>query len=387
MYDAIVIGAGPAGLSFALEAGKIGLRAVVLERSPEIGYPMKTSALTWADVVRDWALPGATLCQSINAVWIKHYTSDVVFERTFARPVAYTLNYHEFLKFLARGVAASGGEIRLGERVLDGCIRADSVRVKTERSMYHGRVAVDCSGPAGVLIRRLRQRPHSAAELGLGLEWEMANVALENYRRIEFHVGRREITPVGYGWVFPVGRSSARIGVCTVMNTDEDVSGVCIERLLRRFTNRKRSPISRHIERAQPIEAHRGAYHLAPPFASYANRLLGVGDAVSHASSMLGEGIRYALVFGQFAARTVREARGRGDFSSHVLRGYAALCDEYVGEFQKVAQTLLSIETDRYWHAVVTGLRRHPRLCLPYMRTELGWRQAKLLFGSVLPDE
>ena len=50
-FDVIVIGAGPAGLASAITCAEKGVKVLLLEKNGEIGYPMKTSAYTWVDVI------------------------------------------------------------------------------------------------------------------------------------------------------------------------------------------------------------------------------------------------------------------------------------------------------------------------------------------------
>jgi digeranylgeranylglycerophospholipid reductase len=67
---------------------------------------------------------------------------------------------------------------------------------------------------------------------------------------------------------------------------------------------------------AQPIEHHAGlipSERFAEQFAG--DGILGVGDAVGNASSLLGEGIRWAIMAGRMAGEAVAEALDRDDIS------------------------------------------------------------------------
>ncbi|MEM3710296.1 MAG: FAD-dependent oxidoreductase, partial [Nitrososphaerales archaeon] len=44
-YDAIVIGAGPAGSSVAKRAAELGIKVLIVERKREIGYPIQCGEL------------------------------------------------------------------------------------------------------------------------------------------------------------------------------------------------------------------------------------------------------------------------------------------------------------------------------------------------------
>jgi digeranylgeranylglycerophospholipid reductase len=71
---------------------------------------------------------------------------------------------------------------------------------------------------------------------------------------------------------------------------------------------------------AQPIEHHAGlipSERFAEHFAG--DGIIGVGDAVGNASSLLGEGIRWAIVAGRMAGDVVNEALQRDDVSRQSL--------------------------------------------------------------------
>jgi digeranylgeranylglycerophospholipid reductase len=73
---------------------------------------------------------------------------------------------------------------------------------------------------------------------------------------------------------------------------------------------------------ASPIEMHSGLMPVIPPTATtlVGDGFLCVGDAAGQGSTLLGEGIRYAIQAGQIAGRTL--ATANGDFSARGLSSY-----------------------------------------------------------------
>src|SRR5579859_3134457 len=55
--DVLIVGGGPAGLAAAEAAAKLNVRAVVLERQNEIGYPVHTSGGSWISDMKALAIP------------------------------------------------------------------------------------------------------------------------------------------------------------------------------------------------------------------------------------------------------------------------------------------------------------------------------------------
>jgi len=69
--DVLVVGAGPAGLATAITTSKAGLKTIIIEKSSEIGYPIKTSAFTWREVWENWNLSDSVVCQKQDSFYIK----------------------------------------------------------------------------------------------------------------------------------------------------------------------------------------------------------------------------------------------------------------------------------------------------------------------------
>lgn len=379
IYDVIIIGAGPAGLSTAIHAGKKGLKTVVIEKNKEIGYPMKTSALTWNETMNLLKIRNSSISQLVDTIYIKNHHTKETFEKKYPKPVGCVLDYHNFLRELAEKAIDFGVEIKLNETALREIAKSKLTGVKTNNEKYFSKIVIDCSGPTAIVGKKLRPTMFETAELGIGAEVEMSNVKLENPNRIELHVGKEEVVPVSYGWVFPTGKRKARIGLATVLNTKENIKNVNIEEYLKKFIDKKKSPIAEIIQKAQPIEMHYGAYHLAEPIKNYANNLLLVGDSASQASAMLGEGIRYAVIFGKYAAEVSAEAITENNLSKNKLSEYDKKCRSYLQEHYRVAQQFLNPDTDEYWDKIVKNLKKYPELCLPYMKTELNSLNAEKL--------
>ena len=68
--DVLVVGAGPAGLASSIIASKSGLRTIVVEKSSKIGYPVKTSAFTFKEVLESWNLSDNVMAKWYNSFYI-----------------------------------------------------------------------------------------------------------------------------------------------------------------------------------------------------------------------------------------------------------------------------------------------------------------------------
>ena len=84
-YQAVVVGAGPAGLSLAIELGSRGVRCLVVERNDRVGYAprAKTTNIRTRTHLRRWGIADRLADASPFGV---DYPSDVVFVTRLAGP-------------------------------------------------------------------------------------------------------------------------------------------------------------------------------------------------------------------------------------------------------------------------------------------------------------
>jgi len=388
--DVLVVGAGPAGLGAAITSSKKGLKTILVEKSAEIGYPVKSSAFTFKEVVENWCLPDRVMFQWTDSFYIYSAHSDREIETDFGRVIGGLLNFHIFLQELAFQAIRHGTKVILAERVSEPLMDGDFVcGVKTEKTNeIKAKIVIDCSGPSAIIAKKVGLIPVKRdAELGIGFEYEMLNYKVRKSNAIEFYVGKEEIVPVGYAWVFPTGIDRARVGISTVLNTAEKIEKKSIRYYEDRFLG-KESPIYERVKEAQPFEIHTGAYSLRGMLnKNYSNGLMVAGDSASQASMLVGEGIRYALEFGKMAAETAFDAIKENDLSDDYLKQYHEKCEEYLGETFEVATDLLDVPTDEYWEALIDSFismkeNKDTELALKYLKTDMTRKDAVRIFPA-----
>ena len=388
--DVLVVGAGPAGLGAAITSSKKGLKTILVEKSSEIGYPAKSSAFTWKEVVENWDLPSRVMSQWIDSFYIRSVHSDREVEIDFGSIVGGTLNFHIFLQELAFQAIRHGTKIILSERVFEPIMDGDFVcGVKTgTNNEIKSKIVIDCSGPSAIIAKKVGLIPFKRdVTLGIGFEYEMLNYKVRKSNAIEFYVGKEEIVPVGYAWVFPTGRERARVGVSTVLNTAKKNEKKSIRYYEDRFLG-KESPIYDRVKDAQSFEIHTGAYSLEGMLSKiYSNGLMVAGDSASQASMLVGEGIRYAMEFGKRAAETAFDAITGNDLSEDYLKLYQEKCEEYLGETFEVTIDLLDVPTDEYWEALIDSFilmkeNKDTELALKYLKSDMTRKDAIKIFPS-----
>jgi digeranylgeranylglycerophospholipid reductase len=189
-----------------------------------------------------------------------------------------------------------------------------------ERSGHFGdlaaRVVVDATGYPSALARRKGLHGGFGA-FGVGVELDLHAPRFDPHEAMLI-VGR-EFAPCGYAWVFPYAGARVRVGVGVGRpHTDADPHAY-LEAI------RARVPALRLLASAGPIERHVGLIPLAAPRSVplVRDRLVVVGDAAGQASSLVGEGIRYAMHAGCTAGEAIVAACSGGDVRDAALDGYA----------------------------------------------------------------
>ncbi|TAK36884.1 MAG: NAD(P)/FAD-dependent oxidoreductase [Chloroflexota bacterium] len=270
-YDCIIVGGSFAGLAAARHLHG----DVLLIEKGEIGAGQTSACGTPLEVVEQLGLSDSV--QQIHRSLVLH-TASARIEYRLPEPYC-TFDYARFCRGLLTDVGAH--VVRAVVRGLDGN------EVITDEGRFRGRVLVDASGWRAVLARSIDPAFVDARAMSFGLETEVADVDDEG---LHFWLDPA-VVPQGMGWLFPAG-GRARIGLASHPG-DTDLR----QRLLSFLEARGLACGSR---------IHGGYYpwRLRP---ATLGSLFIVGDAAGQCLALTGEGIRPALVFGDFCGRVIRK--------------------------------------------------------------------------------
>ncbi len=287
-YDAIVVGAGPAGSVTAAAIAHAGYRVLVLEknalcRSPCAGYVSNTI---------NTDLPDDSVIQS-KITKMRTYFPDLSFHDFELN--GFVVDRPRFDMALALEAKASGAEIKWNsplERIFP-----DGVKFRDE--IIYGKIIV---GADGVFSK-------TAALLGLQQQ-RFAVCAQYHLRGIEPIPRMCEIffntdyAPGGYVWIYPTGEDLAKVGVGIT-------KGKSPRAYLDDFINN--SPAAERLD-GMRTEYITGAL----PVSGLRERLccgniLLVGDSAGMADPVTGAGINNAMLAGEMAGRTIIKALENDD--------------------------------------------------------------------------
>lgn len=334
-YDVIIVGAGPAGAQCARELSKKGKKVLLIEKSKEIGWPNFSSGGTPKELFKDFNLP----MDLAAGEWSKILVAAKNLSKTwdYGKARGYVLDFAEFKRFLVRDAIKHGAEILIGTSVKSSIIKNGIVAGVAHGGIFgEGEVfadmVVDASGPAGVLACDLGLRKKSICSLSVGIEVIAENIPREMTKTLAFYFGR-EYVPYGYGWIFPMGESSAKVGVAVYNAAERGVSNMMeiLKKFMLQFPQlRNAAAMDLH---GASLYANGGLKrHFAPGF-------LFIGDAAAQINPLAGEGIRHVMHSARIASEIIAQAIDKKDFSEKILCQYDKKWKKYTGT--KWKQSLL----------------------------------------------
>lgn len=377
MLDALVVGGGPAGLSAARRIAAAGHSVVVLERGAAFGEPVRTSGGSFIRPLRRMGVP-SHLWQPVSRLRVVGPGTDRTFRYRRARMCV--LDVRGLYQWLATQAAAAGAGLRLKQHVTDAVVE-DGVVVGVEvrgGGRLRARLVVDATGTTGIIARAAGLRG-TAPRTAVGVESEVFAPSYD--QREALLVVGDEVAPGGYGWAFPRGNGRVRLGVGVVRpDSDADVDEL-LEHLVERTPALRETCVG-----AQPLERHAGVMpafdHAAVP--AVADGLVVVGDAAGHGSTLLGEGIRHAMVSGRLAGDAAAVALEQpGVPAAQALSSYPEKWERAVGRQMRIGYVLhekVCAYGDTEWaRALAAVARMSPGVVMTALAGELTPRLAARL--------
>jgi menaquinone-9 beta-reductase len=334
-FDAVIVGAGPAGCVAARDLASAGARVAIVDgshpREKACGGGVTARALTLVpDADRSFA-------QSIDAA---------VFEAD-GRRANVDLPDENLLKVFPRATldaallqrAIGAGAVHVPSRVRDIERNADGWTVRTSTSPLDAAWLLGADGPSGVTRKRLL-RPFERRQLSIAAGSFVENAAASEVVVQFLH------DPPGYLWSFP-RRDHLAVGACA----DAD----------RASTSKLHAIVDRWLDGYSPAQGRRRQKY-AWPIPSLAardfdrelpshDRWMLLGDAGGLVDPITREGIFFALQSGAFAAKAVGTTNPTTTYSSIVR-------DEIHAELRRAARLRDMFFEPRFARLLIGALNR-----------------------------
>jgi geranylgeranyl reductase family protein len=290
-YDAVVVGAGPAGSTCAYRLADKGARVVLLDRArfprdKPCGGGVTGRAVRLLPFALDPVVEDVMGFVDLRLRYGKLHA------RGRGEPLVYMTQRARLDQFLVEQAVAAGAEFRDDVRVTGAELKDEAVVVEAGGERIEAGALVGADGVNGVVGRTLGLGGNRT--VGVALEGNVPFGALDPGRYRGRAVIELAVLPGGYGWVFPKG-DHANVGV-----GGWESEGPKLRSALRRLCDA-------HGIAVEDVEGVCG-YRLplrAPGRALARGRAALVGDAAGLIDPISGDGIFEAFLSADYTAEAV----------------------------------------------------------------------------------
>jgi menaquinone-9 beta-reductase len=321
VHDAVVVGAGPGGSAAAHGLSARGLDVLLLDRAQ---FPRDKTCGDGLTPRALRALDELGILPDVRERGCPVYAYAVVAPNGHAtrasitpEPGALVIPRMTLDAMLVQHATNSGARFAGGVTVDRVEPTSHGLRVQAVGgAAFEARTAVIATGAATAVLSRsgiLTYQPRTVLAARAYFEDLQQEVARTFQLRFD------GVPLPGYGWIFPVDRTVANIGVAFLPGGRTLTARQAFDRFALRLR-----PFLSGGHRGGPVKGYpiRTDFLRAP---TSSGRVLLVGEAAGLVNPLTGEGIDYALESGLLAARHLVEVFQVGDFSAERLRAYDAL--------------------------------------------------------------
>jgi menaquinone-9 beta-reductase len=313
-YEVIIVGAGPAGCSSALQLlsldPQLAGRVLLLDKARFPRAKLCAGGLSPdADrALSQLGLEGGPPDIRVHRAILALPTGRLIFERS---NLARVISREQFDHFLLQSARQRGAEVREGEPVEHVMPTRDEVIVQTSRGEYRAKILIAADGANSTVRARLGLGRAGRVMAAMELHAPLAAISVpslgEDMALIDMGLLNRGVP--GYGWVFPaVTAGLRRRSVGIVAAPFGRGGGVPLRDAFAAWLKTIGLDINDFDAKAHP------SLRYEPHAACSMRRALLVGDAAG-IDPLFGEGISSALSQGIVAARCALDALREQDFS------------------------------------------------------------------------
>lgn len=338
-YDAVVIGAGPAGGECARELTQNGFKVLLADKQKNFLENNYSSGAAPLEIMNDFNLPNSI----VGTNWDTFRIHSTHSHATWHSPSSFgpVIDFDKLREFLAAETTAAGGHVMLGCHYLSHRHLPKGIEVQLKLLdssavlSVETSILVDATGSERkVLAGANFDKKKTIAATGIEYHLQVDPQIYNNYARsLNFYLGHRWM-PQGYGWIFSKAPDKLKVGVIRYFQNEvytphSPSHKPYLEQLLRLCGNYR-------IEDKHGKTIH---YHPGQQDMRSEGRVVAIGDAISSINPLGWEGIRHAMVSGRSAAKTIVEyLRG----SSKDLKAYDSAMNKYFGRKWFFSEKMMS---------------------------------------------
>jgi digeranylgeranylglycerophospholipid reductase len=326
VWDAIIVGGGPAGLICSEKLASYGLDVLVLDDRDEPNMNKTCGGMLTERALSEFSLDEKILEREIWGVRVAYREGDA-FTIDYSERVGGNVHRTKLGKHLAQRAISAGAEVRSKERVKKLKVGQDYVELLASEKLQT-KMLVGADG-ANSLIKNLLNPTENRSSLGFCVQYLMSmkpELIDERFgRRNEFYYGG-DVSPFGYAWIFPK-RDCIAVGVGALLSKVEEN----LKNYLENFVN-KHPIASKKLEGAEVIRFDAALVPLSGLTSKiYSDRIVLLGDAAGTVSPITGEGMYYSMRSGEIAAEVINNAFQKSNFGEKVLSDYEKKLKKQIG--------------------------------------------------------
>jgi len=309
-YDAVVVGAGPAGSAVARDVASRGFSVLLLEEHSVIGQPLHCSGLV---------TPRTLTLANVGEQVVQNEIQRAVIQSPLGKELpigggrvyALAIDRVRLDQAMAGQAQESGAELIVSARFLElervnGLVRA-SVERQGRRTRVLTKLLIGADGAQSRVAKQLGvHRPYKTV-IGLAAEVRAKEAATDQVTVLM----DKDVAPGWFAWVIPLGDGRLRVGTGTA-------NGLKPADSFRRL----RARLPQYFNGDPILGMAGGRIPLWSPMRLYSDNVLLVGDAARQVKPTTGGGVYMGLVGAKHAARVAVEALQREDFSAAFLSRY-----------------------------------------------------------------
>jgi flavin-dependent dehydrogenase len=325
--EAIVIGAGPAGLGVALGLARCGIEVVVLEQQSHIGSVRRGETIRYDKDMESLLGQGFFDRQVIKKIRKRTYYShsgNRHVNRTILNPNN-IINWQDFVRAMADVAESAGARIWTGSTVVN--LMKENGNICGVRAMVQGLVEEDlrarvvfscggCDDPASRYLGIDRSQVDMPVFKQLAKDYTGPSDRLEYY----FHMAEDGLT---IGTIFPRGEKEAEIIILNTNNASDSLLSIGeFSEMHPLFKER--------LEGSNPFYTLKTKIPMGGMLSpsSQIPGLVMSGDALGHVQARGGSGIKTSFLIGYTAGVLGAEAIRSGEWSKEV-------CERFETELMK----------------------------------------------------
>jgi geranylgeranyl reductase family protein len=317
LYDAIVVGGGPAGANFAYHTAIDGFSILLIDARSPGDYKCCAGALS-SRARKLVNPPRNVLEREIEGFLIISSENEQSYIDCHAQGGA-TVYRTKFDGWMMRRAQNAGAELLHGKVKRVGFEKDLAETELNNGRKYRSQLLIGAFGASSTLFSQLRnERPKCVMGVQAEFFLEEEEITRLIGNRLEFYFDPN-YTKFGYVWIFPK-KDGVSVGLADKVYSKGKMGK------LWRFI--KSHPIaSRKLRNASSRVFSGRSVHMAlipsrPLNKTFGDHYLLIGDAAGFVNPTSGEGIYFALKSGEIASEALKRAYQRSDFTSATLSWY-----------------------------------------------------------------